>query len=129
MFSENKIFFFLKLNLAVLYSYIAVLCGGNDKLFNAFMFLLCADYVTGIIKGFITKKLSSYRGFRGILKKLTIIIAVATASQLEGLIGFENIRETFITFYIINEFISLKENISEIGENTKIFEKYMRGPK
>ena len=87
------------------------LFGGFDMLFQALIALIILDYITGIIKGIYTKKLSSDIGFKGLLKKILILIIVAVAVIIQKTINnVIPIRETVIVFFICNEGISIIEN-------------------
>lgn len=96
----------------------AAVFGAWDKLIWALLILMILDYITGVIKGIYTKKLSSEMGYKGLLKKAAILIIVALANVVEGLIG-ENIaiREIVIMFYAANEGISILENAAVILPN------------
>lgn len=93
---------------------LAYLFGGFDAILIALGVLVILDYITGLIKAFCTKTVSSEIGFKGLLKKFLIFIVVITAVVLQRVI--ENIiplREVTIMFFICNEAISLLENSSE----------------
>ena len=98
---------------------IASLFGAWDKLLWALVVLMVLDYVTGVIKGIYTKKLSSDIGFKGLLKKIMILVIVALSNVAQQLTG-ENIaiREIVIMFYIANEGISILENASVLLPKT-----------
>lgn len=96
----------------------AQILGGVDALIYALVILMGLDYITGVIKGIYFKRLSSEMGFRGILKKMLIIIMVALANTVQGLLGVDAaIRETVIMFYAANEAISILENVAEVMPN------------
>lgn len=85
--------------------------GGWDILLKTIVFFAIADYITGWIKGIYLKKLSSEIGFRGLLKKIVMFIVIATAFEIQELIGGTiPLREVVIMFYIANEGLSLLEN-------------------
>lgn len=87
--------------------------GGYDVLLNTLIVLVVADYITGVIKGIITKELSSKTGFNGLIKKILIFIVVAVAVSLGRLLTDSiPLREIVIMFYISNEGISFLENVS-----------------
>lgn len=74
-------------------------------------FLAVVDYITGVIKGIYTKKLSSETGFKGLLKKIVMFIVIAVSFSIQELIGNTiPLREVVIMFYICNEALSLLEN-------------------
>ena len=90
------------------------LLGGFDKMLAAIILLVVLDYITGVLKGIYTKKLSSSTGFKGIIKKIIIFIVIATAVCIQGLIGDSiPLREVTIMFFVCNEALSLLENAAE----------------
>jgi len=88
--------------------------GGFDMLLKALIALVILDYLTGIIKGIYLKELSSEIGFKGLLKKILILIIVALAVIIQQTINNAiPIREIVIVFFICNEGISILENAAE----------------
>jgi toxin secretion/phage lysis holin len=89
--------------------------------------VMTADYITGMVKAWITMQISSRIGIAGILKKLCYLIVVCSGmavdyiftSALAG-VGFDY-GEAFsfgilvIIWLIINELVSILENLSTIG--------------
>lgn len=95
---------------------LAFFFGNWDGLLCALMALMVLDYVTGIIKGIYTKTLSSDIGFKGLLKKLMILIIVSLAHVVQEVTGGNiAIREIVIMFYIANEGISILENAAVLA--------------
>jgi len=94
--------------------YICSLLGGWDVILKALVILVIFDYVTGLLKAIATKTLSSSVGFKGLIRKITIFIVVATGVIIQSVIGDAiPLREIVIIFFICNEGISLLENASE----------------
>lgn len=90
------------------------LFGGLDALLIALIVLVVLDYITGLIKAFYTKTVSSEIGFKGLLKKCLIFIVVVTAIVVQRVLdNAVPLREVTIMFFICNEAISLLENSSE----------------
>ena len=88
--------------------------GGWDVILKALVALVVLDYITGVLKGIYTKKLSSEIGFKGLIRKIVIFIVVATAVIVQSIIGDAiPLREIVIIFFVCNEGISLLENASE----------------
>ena len=79
-----------------------------------FIFLVI-DYITGIFKGIKNKDLSSDTGWRGLMKKTGVMLGVITATQLDKITGGDVFRSGTITFFTINEGISIIENLSILG--------------
>ena len=89
--------------------------------------VMAADYITGMISAWKNRELSSREGLFGIVKKLCYLFAVGAAAVVDWLInvGFGMVGITFsvnmlfcvlVTIWlIINELISILENLNEIG--------------
>ena len=100
---------------AVVYLY-----GSIDKLLIALVTFIVIDYVSGIIKAFILKQLSSEVGFKGIAKKILILLLVAAANIVDRLTNSEGlIRSMMCLFFIANEGLSILENCAQMGEKKK----------
>lgn len=94
---------------------LAYFLGGFDGLLLTLIWFTVVDYITGVIAGIYNKKLSSYIGFKGILKKIGLYLVVSISVFLERHMGIPAIREMVITFFIANEGISILENLTEMG--------------
>lgn len=86
----------------------------------ALMVLVCfmvLDYITGLIKGYLTKKLSSNTGLHGIARKSVILIVLIMSVMLDRILnsGTWVFRTLVCYFYIANEGLSILENCSVIG--------------
>ena len=86
----------------------------------ALMVLVCfmvLDYLTGLIKAYITKKLSSNVGLHGIARKSVILIVLIMSVMLDRILnsGTWVFRTLVCYFYIANEGLSILENCSVIG--------------
>lgn len=91
--------------------------GGWDGMLIALLAFMVIDYVTGILCAIADKKLSSAVGFRGICKKVLIILLVGVAHIVdERVIGSgSTLRGAVICFYLSNEGLSLLENAAHLG--------------
>jgi len=94
--------------------------GGWDKSLELLIVVMVADYLTGIICAISGKSkkcdgLNSYIGFKGLCKKVTMLIAVWVASELSIMANFSEIREVFIFGFVSNELISIVENCGLMG--------------
>lgn len=105
----------LSLVFASIGSFISILLGGMDNLMLALFLFIIIDYVTGVICAIIEKKLSSEVGFKGIAKKVFILLLVMIAVMLDKLIGQPVARNLVILFYIANEGLSIVENLGRLG--------------
>lgn len=94
--------------------------GEMNGLLTALVIFVCVDYATGVVCGFVNKNLSSYKGTRGIFKKLCIFVLVGVANILDqNVIGTGSLlRSAIIMFHLANEGISILENTAKMGLNT-----------
>ena len=78
---------------------------------------MALDYITGILKAYVTKNLSSSIGIKGITKKALILIVLIVGSLLDKLINSNEwiFRTLICYFYISNEGLSLLENCAILG--------------
>lgn len=95
----------------------AFLWGRLDGLFYALIAFMVLDYITGLISAYLQKEISSAIGFKGIAKKVFILVLVAVANIVDSqIVGDSTIcRSAVIGFYIANEGISIAENAVKIG--------------
>lgn len=93
---------------------LARLLGGMDGILHALVFVVVVDYLTGLIKAYFMKDLSSKVGFKGLVRKVLIFVVVAVAVEVEKVVGDAiPLREVVIMFYLSNEGISFMENTAE----------------
>lgn len=103
----------LKIVISTVVGFITGFLGGTDSILELLIFMIIVDFVTGFIKGVKNKEISSEKIFFGGFKKITILIIVAVTYQLElGLGTHFNLREITITYYIIQELVSVIQNAS-----------------
>lgn len=91
--------------------------GGYDGLLYALVVFMAADYITGVMCAVSDKKLSSAVGFKGICRKVLILMLVGIANLLDvQVIGTGAVlRTAVIFFYLSNEGVSLLENAAHLG--------------
>ena len=91
--------------------------GGVDGLMIALIVFMALDYLTGLMCAVLDKKLSSAVGFRGIFKKVLILMMVGIANIVDvHVVGTGSaLRGAVICFYLSNEGLSLLENAAYIG--------------
>lgn len=90
--------------------------GGYDGLLYALVVFMIADYITGVMCAAADKKLSSEVGFKGICRKVLILMLVGIANLLDvQVIGTGAVlRTAVIFFYLSNEGVSLLENAAHL---------------
>lgn len=91
--------------------------GGYDGLLYALIVFMAMDYITGVMCAVADKKLSSEVGFKGICRKVLILMLVGIANLLDlQVIGTGAVlRTAVIFFYLSNEGVSLLENAAHLG--------------
>lgn len=91
--------------------------GKTDGLFYTLLALMTADYISGVAAAVAEKKLSSSVGFRGIAKKVLIVIIVGLANLLDAYVikSADLLRIVVVFYYIANEGLSIVENAVRLG--------------
>jgi len=97
-------------------SVVTYLFGGADEWLLGLLAVMTLDYISGVIAAIISRKLSSKKGFSGILKKLLILCVVAVAHIIDNATGAGGVlRSLSIGFLLANECISVLENAGRCG--------------
>lgn len=93
------------------------LFGTWDTAIGILLLFMVLDYVTGLLRGYVNKELSSDIGLKGIARKAVIFVVLIVAVSLDRLtnIGTWIFRTLVCYFYIANEGISLLENCANLG--------------
>lgn len=90
--------------------------GGLDMALKTLLLLMVLDYITGLICAGKDKSLSSSAGFRGLAKKIIILIIVGVGVSVDNISGANGIiRSLVIFFYASMEGISILENAARAG--------------
>lgn len=90
---------------------------GWDGLTRALLTLMVIDYISGVLAAYINPKLSlnSQRGFKGICKKIMIMLLVAVAHIVDRAVGQAMAQAIVVWFFIGNEGLSIIENAAKAG--------------
>lgn len=92
------------------------LIGGIDVAFLCLVVAIALDYISGIIKAFNTKTLSSSIGFRGILKKIGVLVLVMLSVVVDRItVNNGAIRTLVVYYFVANEGLSVLENLAQAG--------------
>ena len=100
---------------AVMIGLIGGFLGGFDKLTHAVILFMIIDYLSATLIAIYNKQLSSEIGFKGIIKKIFILLTIGVAVEANKIIPDVPLREMILSFYIANEGISILENICKIN--------------
>ena len=116
-FSIDIIWAKVQAAVAAIGGYLGYFVGGVDGLMTALLIFMVLDYITGLMCAVIDKKLSSAVGFKGICKKVLILMLVGVANIMDvHVIGTGSaLRGAVVCFYLANEGLSLLENAAHIG--------------
>ena len=107
----------IQIAVAALGGWLGYFLGGVDGLLIALIVFMALDYLTGLMCAVLDKKLSSAVGFRGIFKKVLILMMVGIANIVDiHVVGTGSaLRGAVICFYLSNEGLSLLEKAAYIG--------------
>lgn len=113
---ENVLNLF-KMAVAAVGTMVSYLLGDWDTALFVLIAFMVLDYVTGVIVAYVNKTVDSEIGFKGLAKKLFIIIILIAAVCLDRLLNNDGwvFRTLVCYFYIANEGISLLENAGNLG--------------
>ena len=97
--------------------------GGWSSALTTLCYLIIVDYFTGFIVGAIFKNslktetggLSSKVGWKGLSKKVLIMLYVIIGQRLDMMVGLHYIKDSICIGFIINELISITENSLLMG--------------
>ncbi len=113
----EKLFDYIKLFIIALGTGFTWLFGVWDIPLVVLVVFMVLDQLTGVIRGYVNKELSSDVGLKGIARKCVILIILIVAVMLDRLLntGSWMFRTMVAYFYIANEGISLLENCASLG--------------
>ena len=102
---------------------IADALGGWDTGLQTLVALMAVDYVTGVLCALVWKKspkttdgaFESKTSFKGLLRKMTILLCVLVACRVDRYTGTDLARNAVILFFIVNDGLSIVENLGIMG--------------
>lgn len=116
-FSIDLIWTKIQIAVSAIGGWLGYFLGGMDGMLIALIVLMSLDYISGVMCAIIDKKLSSAVGFRGVCKKVFILMLVGVAHIIDlHVVGSGSaLRGVVICFYMSNEGLSLLENAAHVG--------------
>ena len=103
-------------------SLLASFFGGWSSDLSTLVICMAVDFLTGLTAAALCKSektasggLSSAVGFRGIAKKVGILLLVLGAHRFDLVLGISYIKTAAVIAFVINEVISIIENAGHIG--------------
>ena len=111
-----KTWIYARIGFAAIGGALSYLFGEMSFMLIALLVLEICDYITGVMCAIVKKELSSSVGFKGIFKKILILIFVLLGHFLDGLLHTGDVFRTAVCFfYIANESLSIIENATTLG--------------
>lgn len=96
--------------------------GQFDIYLKSLVFFMACDYFTGITISFLKRSGKTMSGayrsdvaIYGLIRKVFMLLVVCIGYVLERLSGFEGLRNIVICSFIINEGLSIIENVGIMG--------------
>ncbi|MBQ3909394.1 MAG: phage holin family protein [Bacteroidaceae bacterium] len=116
-FSVDLVWTKVQIAITAIGGWVGYFVGGMDGMLIALIVLMSLDYISGVMCAIVDRKLSSAIGFRGICKKVLILMLVGVANIVDlHVVGTGSaLRGAVICFYMSNEALSLFENAAHIG--------------
>lgn len=91
------------------------LFGGLDLALQCLLIAIVLDYITGMMKSYKNKNLSSKIGIKGIFKKIGLLCLIALSVAIDKVAGANGVIRTAVIYYVFaNEGLSIVENLSEM---------------
>lgn len=102
--------------IAVVSTGLVYLLGGFDVSLMALVIAIVLDYISGVLKAYVTKELSSKVGLKGIIKKVGVLLVVMLAVIIDNVTGGTGAIRTLVIYYFVaNEGLSVIENLGQAG--------------
>lgn len=127
-FSLERIWAWIQMAVGTIGRWLGYFLGGNavaqtgaeaaapDRLLLALIIFMALDYLSGVLCAIAARRLSSAVGFRGICRKVLILVLVGVANAIDTLLGAgAALRSAVLIFYLSNEALSLTENAARLG--------------
>lgn len=94
-----------------------ILIGGWDMSLEILLIVMMLDYLTGVASAFRNKTVNSSIGYKGLLKKSTILIVIVLAAQVDRMLGTDNhvFRNCTALSFTVNDALSVMENVGRMG--------------
>lgn len=93
------------------------LFGAWNNVLEALIVAMLIDYASGVLAAYVNPNLAlnSQRGFRGICKKIMILLLVCLAHFIDSATGQAVICTAVTCFFLGNEGLSIIENAAKMG--------------
>ena len=93
-----------------------VIYSGDFNLITILCILTVIDIITGVVKSVKNKNLWSRKSLLGFARKILVFLIITVANLLDLLMNMNGtVVLATVTFYILNEVLSITENSAQIG--------------
>lgn len=91
--------------------------GGWDTMAEFLVLAMVVDFITGVAVAFSKKQIDSKIFYKGVFKKVSILLVIAVATMLDYTVGNSSLifRNATCAFYIANDCLSFLENLGKAG--------------
>ena len=121
--NAKEIYYIILAAFATVGATISQYMGGWDHLSALLAWLMAVDYLTGALCAAVWHKspktetggYESRTGFKGLIRKGTIILVVMIAAELDKLTNTSAMRTATILFFAANDGMSILENLGIMG--------------
>lgn len=89
---------------------------GDFNLIIVLLILMFIDIITGVMKGISNQKLWSRKSLFGFARKILVLLIIVVANLIDYTLNLQNmLLLATVSFYILNEILSIIENSAELG--------------
>lgn len=87
-----------------------------DSALQTLIIMIILDYITGICKAIVNRRLNSTINLKGIIKKFGYFIIIILSIKIDQLLKTPNTIKTIVVYaFVSNEGISIIENWAQMG--------------
>lgn len=106
----------IKFIFSLIGTFFIYLVGGWDIAIQSFLIVVILDYITGLAKAYVSGKLNSNKGLKGIVKKVSMLCLIAIATIVDKISGDSGLIRNVVIYYLVaNESLSIIENLGQMG--------------
>ena len=89
---------------------------GEVKFLHLLILLMALDIISGTFKAIKNKNLWSRKSLFGYARKVLVLVVIILANVVDQILGMDGaITYATVIFYIVNEGLSIIENLAEVG--------------
>jgi len=89
---------------------------GEVKFLHFLLLLMALDILTGLFKAWKNGNLWSRKSLFGYSRKVLVLVVIVLANVVDQILGLEGaVAYATVLFYIVNEGISIIENLADVG--------------